>query len=223
MIRGVVETDPDADRLFSLAAAGDAVAWGSLLTDYWDRLCRMVAFRLDPRLRGRVDAADVVQEAYLEAADHRPDYFGRAEPVPLFLWLRGIVANKLLETHRHHLGTRMRDAGREVAIDPRAADRGGLDATSAALFAELTGHADGPGTAAAGAEVGDRLREALGAMDPIDRETLALRHFEQLTNSEAAAVLGIHENAAAKRYVRALKRLKEVLSGMPGGLTEVRP
>src|SRR3954469_11016031 len=219
----MVESGPEADRMFALAAAGDTVAWGSLLMQHGDRLCRMATFRLDSRLRGRVDASDVVQEAYLEAADHRSDYFGGAERAPLFLWLRGIVTNKLLEAHRQHLGTRMRDAAREVAIDPGADEGEGLDATSAALFAELTGHGVGPGTAAAGAEVGDRLREALGAMDPIDRETLALRHFEQLTNSEAAAVLGIHENAGAKRYVRALKRLKEVLAGMPGGLTGVRP
>jgi RNA polymerase sigma-70 factor (ECF subfamily) len=60
-------------------------------------------------------------------------------------------------------------------------------------------------------------------MDATDREVLALRHFEQLTNGEAAAVLGIQERAAAKRYVRALKRLKDLLADMPGGLTEVRP
>src|SRR4051812_49651190 len=105
----------------------------------------MVAFRLDPRLRGRVDASDVVQEAYLEAADHRPDYFRQPTPIPLFLWLRGIVGNKLLETHRHHLGTRMRDAGREVALDPNPAGGTGLDPTSIALLAGLTGHATGPG------------------------------------------------------------------------------
>src|SRR4051812_3254677 len=88
------------------AAAGDADAWGALLIAHQARLCRMVAFRLDPRLRGRVDAADVVQDAFLEAADHREDYF-RETGLPLFLWLRGVVANKLLEVHRHHLDAQM--------------------------------------------------------------------------------------------------------------------
>jgi RNA polymerase sigma-70 factor (ECF subfamily) len=216
----VVETGPDSDPLFALAAAGDAVAWGSLLTQHADRLSRMVSFRLDPRLRGRIDAADVVQEAYVEAADHRESYFRLPPPpVPLFLWLRGLVANKLLELHRHHLGTRKRDAAREEHR------RGSAEpgATSVSIAAHLAAHSAGPGTAAAGAEVMLRLREALAAMDPIDREALALRHFEQLTNAEAAAVLGIRERAAAQRYVRALKRLKEILAGMPGGLTEVRP
>src|SRR4051794_37912307 len=160
-----------------------------MLTRHGDRLLRMVAFRLDPRLRGRVDASDVVQEAYLEAADHRQNYFRQPTPIPLFLWLRGIVANKLLETHRHHLGTKMRDAAREVAPGRNPAGKSGPDATSVALVAGITGHATGPGTAAAGAEAGKRVREAVAAMAGIDREVLALRHFEQLTNAEVADVL----------------------------------
>ena len=181
------------------------------------RLCRMVAFRMDPRLRGRVDAADVVQEAFLEAAEHRADYL-RLPALDLFLWLRGVVANKLLEVHRHHLGTKMRDAAREAA-----AARHDPDGTSVALVAQLTGGATGPGTAAARAEVQARLQVALDGMNCIDREVLALRHYEQLTNVEAAQVLGIQERAAAKRYVRALQRLKDLLAEMPGGLTGLAP
>lgn len=207
------------ERLLQLAAAGDGAAWGTLLTGYQDRLRRIIEFRLDRRLRGRVDASDVLQEAYLEAAAHRLNYF-RNPSVPLFLWLRGVVANKLLEVHRHHLGTRMRDAAREVAAHATGDAPG---ATSAALVDHLTVGAAGPGTAAGRAEVRLRLREALEGMDATDREVLALRHFEQLTNGEAARVLGIQERAAAKRYVRALRRLKDLLAAMPGGLTEIRP
>src|SRR6185295_4795819 len=117
------------DQLLDRAAAGEAAAWGSLLTAHQERLMRMVAFRMDPRLRGRIDAADVVQEAFVEASAHREDYF-RAPTVPLFLWLRGVVSNKLLEIHRHHLGTRMRDAKRELPLDaPRPPD-----ASAAALL-----------------------------------------------------------------------------------------
>src|SRR5215208_3653516 len=95
---------PETAALLARAAEGDLGAWGALLMQHEGRLCRMVGFRLDPQLRARVDASDVVQEAYLEAADHREDYF-RQPPLPLFLWLRGIVGNKLLEIHRHHLAT----------------------------------------------------------------------------------------------------------------------
>jgi len=210
---------PDRERLRHRAAAGDVEAWGVLLTEHEARLCRMVAFRLDPRLRGRIEASDVVQEAYVGAAAQRADYFGQPQAPPLFLWLRGIVANKLLEVHRHHLGTRMRDAARDVARVGRAAP----DATSVALVAQLAGHATGPGTAAARSELSARLHDALDAMAAADREVLALRHFEQLSNGEAAQVLGIHERAAAKRYVRALRRLRDALAQAPGGLTGMRP
>jgi RNA polymerase sigma-70 factor (ECF subfamily) len=206
------------EMLLERAAAGDVGAWGALLTAHEPRLCRMVTFRLDPRLQGRIDASDVIQEVFVQAAAHREDFFHQP-PLPLFLWLRGIVSNKLLEVHRHHLGTRMRDAGREVVEYRRASP----DNTSEALVARLTGGATGPGTAVVRAEVKVRLHEALSKMDPIDREVLALRHFEQLNNDEAARELGIQRRAAAKRYVRALKRLKELLAELPGGLTELRP
>ena len=211
---------PEAEALLARAAAGDRASWGALLTAHEPRLARMVAFRMDPRLRGRVDADDVVQEAFGEAAAHRADFFrAPSPPVPLFLWLRGVVSNKLLEVHRHHLGTRMRDAKRELPLDaPRNPDE-----TSAALCAHLTAGLTRPSVAAARGELRTRLAEALGGMDPTDREVLALRHFEQLSNAEAAQVLGIQERAAAKRYLRALGRLKEILSEMPGGLTELRP
>jgi RNA polymerase sigma-70 factor (ECF subfamily) len=215
----MAEGRAENERLLQLAGTGDAAAWGTLLMLHEGRLRRMVAFRMDRKLQGRVDAADIVQEAYLQAAIHQADYF-KNPSVPLFLWLRGVVANKLLEVHRHHLGTHMRDAAREVGVHSPAA--GTTDATSVAVIDELTAGATGPGTAAGRAEVRLRLQEALNCMDAIDREVLALRHFEQLTNGEAATVLGIEERAAAKRYVRALGRLKKILSDLPGGLTEVR-
>jgi RNA polymerase sigma-70 factor (ECF subfamily) len=206
-----------SDQLLARAAAGEAAAWGTLLIAHQERLERIVGFRMDPRLRGRVDAADIVQDAFVEASKHQDAYL-RAPTVPLFLWLRGVVSNKLLEVHRHHLGTGMRDVKRELS--PSRSEAAGN--TSAALFAHLTAGLTGPSVAAQRGEVTIRLSKALDDMHPIDREVLAMRHFEQLTNAEAAQVLGIQERAAAKRYLRALERLKGILSEMPGGLTEVR-
>ena len=214
----MIEERPATDALLASAAAGDRTAWGALLARHQGRLLRMVAFRMDPRLRGRVDAADVVQEAFAEASEHRTAYF-LAPAAPLFLWLRGVVSNKLLEVHRHHLGARMRDARREMPLDARRSP----GETSAALCDHLTAGLTRPSVAAARGEVRTRLAEALAAMDATDREVLALRHFEQLTSAEAAQVLGIQERAASKRYLRALQRLREILSEMPGGLTELRP
>jgi RNA polymerase sigma-70 factor, ECF subfamily len=209
---------PETEALLARAAAGDLAAWGRLLSAHQEKLRRMVAFRMDPRLRGRIDAADVLQDAFVDATARRTFYFN-APTSPLFLWLRGVVNNTLLELHRHHLGTRMRDARREL---PRDAPRR-PDDTSAALCAHLTAGLTRPSVAAVRGEVRTRLAAALDEMDATDREVLALRHFEQLTSAEAAQVLGIQERAAAKRYLRALERLRHILTEMPGGLTELRP
>jgi RNA polymerase sigma-70 factor (ECF subfamily) len=205
------------ERLLLLAAQGDSEAWAALVDRHEERLRRLVGFRLDQRLQGRIDPSDVIQETYLEAWKHLAEYL-RQPSAPFFLWLRGIAGNKLRELHRHHLGTRMRDAGREVAMH-----RGVLpETTSAALAAQLMGKLTRPSVAAMRAEMKIKLQEALNTMDAIDREVLALRHFEQLSPAETAKVLGIKEKAAGMRYVRALKRLKEMLAGFPGGLTEFR-
>ena len=207
------DNSSETDRLLRRAAGGDEESWGTLLTRHEERLRRMVAFRIDQRLQGRIDPLDVIQEAYLEASEHRAEYL-RRPAMPFLLWLRGIVGNKLRELHRHHLGTQMRDAGRQVSLF-----RGMMpEATSAALAAQLLGHATRPSEAAVRAEAKALLLAALNAMDPIDREVLSLRHFEQLTPAETARVLDINQKAAGMRYVRAIRRLKGILAaaGMIG-------
>jgi RNA polymerase sigma-70 factor (ECF subfamily) len=131
-----------------------------------------------------------------------------------------MVGNTLLELHRHHLDAQMRDPRREESFGGGGGDAGA--ATCDALAARLTCGVTGPATAARRGELHARLNEALNRMDPTDREVLALRHYEQLTSGETAHVLGIQERAAAKRYGRALERLRELLEEMPGGLTEFR-
>ena len=138
-----------------------------------------------------------------------------ADPkLPPLLWLRLHVGRRLTTLHRQHLGTRMRDAGLEISLYREALP----EASSAALASMLLGRHTSPTQAAQRAERLLRVQEALNTLDPIDREVLALRHFEQLSRAETAEVLGISQEAAAKRYFRALKRLKDVLASMPGGL-----
>jgi RNA polymerase sigma-70 factor (ECF subfamily) len=210
------ENSNQTDRLLQAAAQGDNEKWGALLTQHRERLRRMVALRLDRRLQGRIDASDVIQEAYLEASARLAEYL-KQPTMPFFLWLRFLTSQKLLELHRHHLGAQARDAGREVSLY-----RGALPGTSSAdLAAQLLGHLTRPSEAAIRAEMKIRLQDALNSMEPLDREVLALRHFEHLNNAEAAQTLGIQESAASKRYLRALKKLKEILTSMPGGLGEV--
>jgi RNA polymerase sigma-70 factor (ECF subfamily) len=203
-------------QLLRRATQGDDRALGDLLARHRDRLRLMVRLRLDRRLQGRIDPSDVIQEAYLEAAERFGDY-ARDQPMPFFLWLRFLTAQKLLVLHRQHLGTKARDAAREVSLY-----RGALpEASSAVLAAQLVGHRTTPSEAAMRAEMQIRLQEALNSMDPIDREVLALRHFEQLTNGETARVLGLRESAASQCYARALLRLKEILTSLPGGQAEM--
>ena len=202
----------DTARLLEQARGGDKAALNELLSRHRSRLRLMVEMRLDTRLQARLDASDVVQDAYIEVTERLDDYL-RDPKVPLFLWLRLIVGERLLKLHRHHLGTQMRDAGREVSLY-----RGALPAaSSAALAAQLLGKYTSPTQAAVRAERILRLQEALNTLDPVDREILSLRHFEELTAAETARVLAIEESAAAKRYFRALKRLKDVLATLPGG------
>jgi RNA polymerase sigma-70 factor (ECF subfamily) len=208
----------ETNRVLEQAARGDGQVMGALLARHRDRLRRMVALRLDRRLQGRIDPSDVIQEAYLEAANRLAEYL-RNPTMPFFLWLRFLAGQKLVTLHRHHLGVQMRDAGQQVMLY-----HGSLpEASSAVLAAQLLGHDLRPSEAAIRAEMKIRVQEALDRMDPLDREVLALRHFEQLKRAEIAQVLGVSESAAGKRYIRALERLKQVLGRSPGGLEGMRP
>jgi len=185
------------------------------LTDLFERhrsrLRLMVHLRLDRRVQARVDSSDVLQEAFLEAAERYERY--RTNPtMPPFLWLRFLVGQRLIQMHRQHLGVKARSAGREVSLFHGALPQ----ANSESLAAQLLGKLSSPSQAAMRSELQVRLQEALNSMDEIDREVLVLRHFEQLTNVETAQVLGIHQGAASKRYVTALRRLKGILGTIPG-------
>src|SRR5262245_20029910 len=196
------ETAP-ADDLLARPRPGDPTALAALFDRYRDRLRHMVRLRLDRRLAGRLDTSDVIQEAYLEADKRFAEYL-RDPAIPVFLWLRLVTGQKLTDLHRHHLGARMRDAGMEVSLH-----RGALPQASSVSLAELLlGRLTSPTRAAQRAEMQLRLQEALNNMDAIDREVLVLRHFEELTNAEAAQALGLEKTAASNRYIRALKRLK---------------
>jgi RNA polymerase sigma-70 factor (ECF subfamily) len=198
--------------LVSRARAGDAKALDAIFTQHRERLRRMVEMRLDRRLQARVDASDVVQEAYVDVMGRLDEYLTDPK-LPLFLWMRLVVGDRLMKVHRQHLGAQMRSANREVSLYRDALPI----ASSAALAAKLLGKFTSPTQAAVRAERLLRVQDALNSLDAIDREILSLRHFEELTRQEAAQALGIEEAAAAKRYVRALKRLKEALAELPGG------
>lgn len=206
----------EQSELASLMSGGEA-AFAGLFARYEERLQKVVRFRLDQRLWGRVDPADIIQETYLETSRRLADYL-RDPKVPIFVWLRSMTEQVLINVHRHHLGAKCRDARLEISLD----QRDGAFVTSVSLASRLVADLTSPSQAAIRDEILQQLRQAFDSMDPIDREVLALRHFEELTNNEVAEVLGLQKSAASNRYVRALRRLKQILSAIsPSG--SIRP
>ena len=187
------------------ASADDPNQFGQLLNEFRPRLNSMVAFRMHLLVRGRVDPSDVIQDAMIDATGRLNEYLAGPK-VPFYIWLRGLVTQRLAIAHRHHLSVQGRSALRE-----RSLELAEPAASSALMAAHLVGKLSSPSSAALAAEQKQRLQVAIDALDAIDREIIVLRHFEELSNSEAATVLGLQPTAANNRYVRALGRLKAVL------------
>ena len=196
----------DERQLFQRAAGGDEDARAGWIESHRERLLRIIALRLDARVRRRVDPSDVLQDATLEAIRRFDECL--ADPsVPPFLWLRGLVMQRVALAHREHLKVGKRDVRREVQAG-RAHSYG---PSSVDLAAHLVSGRTTPSQAAIRRETRASIRQALEEMDPLDREVLILRHFEQLKNVDAAMCLGIAPAAATKRYQRALQRLGGLL------------
>jgi RNA polymerase sigma-70 factor, ECF subfamily len=204
------ELEQQDDCLRRRLIAGDETALAEAFSLHRDRLWQMIRFRMDARLHSRIDADDILQEAYLAAAQ-RIEHYVKKESNSLFVWLRQIATQTMIDVHRRHIGAKMRDARREVSIHAKMPQ-----ATSISLAAQLLGRLTSPSQAALRDELAVQLEESLDKMEPIDQEVLALRHFEELSNREVAEVLDIQQKAASIRYIRAIGRLKNILAQIPG-------
>ncbi len=191
------------------AAEGDAASWQATIDRHRDQLRRMAMFRLDRRLQSRLDPSDVVQDVFAEASRRLGDYL-RQPTVPFFVWLRTLASQQLVTVHRRHFGAERRDARREMSLDQEFLD------SSSAMAAQLAADDTSPSEAALKSELADRLRQALAQMEELDREVLALRHFEGLSNAETATVLNLTISAASKRYVRAAEKLRLIMVDLFG-------
>lgn len=200
-------------ELVNQVIQGDRDSLAELFSLYRPRLWRLVAFRLHPQLQGRIDADDVLQDAWLRAVDRIASFLKDAAAISPFLWFRTIVSQTLVDLHRFHMGAQKRSAAREFSIN-----RGwSSESTSSSMSFHLQQPAKSPSSTLGRAEQARQLEAALQGMNENDREVLALRHFEELSNSETARVLNMTEQAASARYIRALARLKQVLEVLPGG------
>ena len=191
---------------------GSQEALAVLFAQYTPRLIKIVRFRLDPRLARRVSELDVLQDTYLRAAK-RIDHFANADPpFSAFVWFRLLVNQQLSEIYRKHFGAEMRDARKEHSIE---GENAGRQTTSQSLLHFLLAtNSKTPSQIISHHEQLDRVEATLHQMSELDQEMIALRHFEELSNSEAAEVLRINAATARKRYVRAIHRLRERMSAI---------
>lgn len=202
----------EVEQLLGRLRTGDQQALGNLFALYRPRLQRMVELRLDPRMTARLDASDVLQEAYLDASQQAAAYL-ESPRVACYVWLRGLTWQRLIKLQRQHLGARRRATELEVSLPA---------GSSAVLASQLLDRGPCPGEAILQEELRQRVQRALTLLQPVDQEIILLRDFEGLSNREAAQTLGIADSAATMRYGRALVRLREVLTAeWPSG--ESRP
>ncbi len=202
------ENVPPSDELLGRLRLGDTDALAEIFSQYRERLRRIVRFRLDYRLAGRLSESDVLQETFIAAAKRLPRY-AEQDDMPAFLWLRLIAAQELVDLQRKHIVAEKRDVRREISLVHQSTFSGN---TSVAIAAQLIGQNTGASQLLEQAERIERLETTLNAMDATDREVIAMRHFEELSNVETANVLAIDPSAASKRYLRAMKRLAELMA-----------
>jgi len=202
---------PDRDQIVESLKSGREEALAEYFSTVQGRLKRIVNFRLDYRLSGRVSESDVIQETFVRAAK-RIDSFLEKDDMPFFVWLRLEISQKLHEIHRHHFGAEKRDVRKEIKLGQNN-DSG---KTSMALAAHIVAQLTSPSRLIERAEQIAILERTLAEMNELDREVIALRHFEELSNIETAEILGIEPAAASKRYLRALKRLREIMESARG-------
>jgi RNA polymerase sigma-70 factor, ECF subfamily len=196
---------PRTEQLLEQARRGEAEAVDRLLAAHRDGLRRMIDLRLDPALAARVDASDIVQDVLLEAHRRLNDYL-RQPAMPFALWLRHIAKDHMIDAHRRHRQAQRRSLDREQPLAARLPDDSSIE-----LAGQLMDHEPTPASAAIRHELQGRLQEALEKLDEDDREVILLRHGEQLSNQEVAAMLGLTEPAASMRYLRAVRRLRAAL------------
>jgi len=200
---------PDVEKtqdLLAEAKAGDAQAVNRLMDRHRDSLRRMVQLRLDQQIQRRVDVSDIVQDVLIEANRRLQDYLAHPA-MPYHLWLRQIAQDRIIDAHRRHRVSAKRSVDRERPLAVPAAD----DHSTMELAAQLSDQELTPATAAAQQEMARLVEAAIAKLPDQDCEIIVMRHYEQLSNQEVAQALGLTEPAASMRYLRALRRLKELM------------
>jgi RNA polymerase sigma-70 factor, ECF subfamily len=196
---------PITQELLAKAKQGESAAVDQLLARHREPVRRMIDIRLDRAIARRVDASDIAQEVLLEASRRLRDYLRRPD-LPFHLWLRHIARDHIIDAHRRHRLAQRRSVDREKALQAGSPDDSSIELIAQLIDRELT-----PATAALRKELQKRFQTVLATLDEDDREIILMRHFEQLSNQEVAAALGLTEPAASMRHLRALRKMRESL------------
>jgi RNA polymerase sigma-70 factor, ECF subfamily len=196
---------PITQELLAKVKQGESAAVDQLLARHREPVRRMIDMRLDRAIARRVDASDIAQEVLLEASRRLRDYLRRPD-LPFHLWLRHIARDHIIDAHRRHRLAQRRSVDREKALQAGSPDDSSIELIAQLIDRELT-----PATAALRKELQKRFQTVLATLDEDDREIILMRHFEQLSNQEIAAALGLTEPAASMRHLRALRKMRESL------------
>lgn len=208
-------TQPSNDPLNSQASLDEELALlqregltalAKLFDRYRHRLEKIIEFRLDDRLQRRVDAADVLQETFLELTKRLPEYLANPA-VSFFVWMRQKAIQTLIDLHREHFRDK-RNVNKELGQAPNW----NSNETGLSIHAFLAASLTSPSQHLIRSEEVVKLQGAINSLNELDREVIALRHFEQLTNLQVAEILNLSPTAASNRYIRALSRLSETLT-----------
>lgn len=200
-----IAMDQDEVQLLAMVKQGDRQALGVLFDRHRNRLKRMVETRIDPRVRARIDASDVIQDVQIEATRRLTEYLEQPN-VSFFTWMRFLAKQKMAEIIRRNVHAQARDVRRELNFEVSP------EASSIALAGLLLANVSTPSALVAKAELKQIVDQAIGMLEPMDQEILLLRHVELLDTHEAAQELQISPSTCRQRHFRALRRLREILT-----------
>jgi RNA polymerase sigma-70 factor (ECF subfamily) len=200
---------PETDKtqeLLANAKQGSEEAVGKLMSRHRAALRRLVQMRLDKKIQRRVDVSDIVQDVLMEA-NRRLSTYLKEPKMPFHLWLRHMARDRIIDAHRRHRISAKRSVDREKPL----VSTSNIDRSTMELAAQLCDPNITPAAAATMRELARRFEAAINELEERDREVLMMRHFEHLSNQEVALALQLTEPAASMRYLRALRRLRNLL------------
>jgi len=204
-------TEDQTQQILADVRQGDLDAVNRLMDRHRESIRRMIQMRLDNKIQRRIDVSDVVQDVLVEANRRLQNYLENPQ-MSFHLWLRQIAKDRIIDAHRRHRGSAKRSVDREKPLAVQAAD----DHSTMQLLDQLRDPELTPAAAATQQEMARAVERSIAALGDQDAEIIIMRHYEQLSNQEIAQALGLTEPAASMRYLRAVRRLREMLGTGPG-------